>query len=130
MQECLYFTNRSLDKGIVMAWVYRKQCPKCKKAKMGKPVVKGKVKTLADYYECPVCKYTEQKNEHEESLNLEAAYTCPSCGKEGESTAPYKRISFKGIQSYVVTCQHCSVKIPVTKKLKKLKGGGKDKDDE
>ena len=24
MNECIYFTNRSLDKGEVMAWVYRK----------------------------------------------------------------------------------------------------------
>lgn len=127
ISECLYFTNRSLDKGQVLAWVYRKTCPKCKKAKMGKPVVKGKVKTRADIYECPACKYAEQKKEHEESLNLEAVYTCPECGKAGESTGKYKRISHKGIQSYVVECQHCAVKIPLTKKLKGV--GGKDDDE-
>ncbi len=121
MNECVYFTNRSIGSGNVMAWVYRKDCPKCKKAKMGKPVVKGKVKTRADYYECPQCKYTEQKVEHEESLTLEAQYTCPKCGKEGESTGQYKRKAFQGVQSYLVDCQHCGEKIPVTKKLKEIK---------
>ena len=128
MQECIYFTNRSLPKGAVMAWVYRKVCPKCKKAKMGKPVVKGKVKIRADYYECPACKYVEQKKEHEESLALEAMYTCPNCGKKGESAGSYKRVSLKGIQSYVVVCEHCSEKIPLTKKLKGI--GGKNVDDD
>lgn len=122
MEECLYFTNRTIDeKGQILAWVYRKECPKCKKAQMGKPVVKGKVKTRADYYECPECKYQEQKAEHEESLTLEAQYTCPHCGKEGEGTTAYTRKSFKGVQSYVLTCQHCGEKIPVTKKMKKIK---------
>ena len=77
MNECIYFTNRSIDDGQVTAWVYRKDCPKCKKAKMGKPVVKGKVKTRAEEYECPACKYREGKLEHEESLQLEARYTFP-----------------------------------------------------
>ncbi|MDP3698459.1 MAG: hypothetical protein Q8R47_02635 [Nanoarchaeota archaeon] len=122
MDECIYFTNRSIDDGEVTAWVYRKDCPKCKKAKMGKPVVKGKVKTRAEEYVCPACGYIEQKQEHEESLQLQAKYTCPYCGKEGESTAQYKRKNYKGVQSFVVACQHCKEIIPVTKKLKKIKG--------
>ena len=117
MQECIYFTNRE----NVMAWVYRKTCPKCTKAKMGKPVVKGKVKTRAEIYECPACKYTENKTEHEESLTLEAAYTCPKCKKKGESTGQYKRKPFQGVPSYLVECEHCGEKIPLTKKLKNLK---------
>ncbi len=121
MDECIYFTNRSIDNGEITAWVYRKDCPKCKKAKMGKPVVKGKVKTRAEEYECPACRYIEQKQEHEESLQLEAKYTCPYCGKEGESTGQYKRKNYKGVQSYVVACQHCKEIIPVTKKLKEPK---------
>ena len=122
MEECLYFTNRLLENnGSVLAWVYRKTCPKCKQAVMGKPVVKGKIKTRAEEYVCPACNYTEQKPDHEDSLTLEAKYTCPECGKEGESSAPYQRKKFKGIPAYVVDCQHCSAKIPLTKKLKKLK---------
>jgi len=118
MDECIYFTNRSIDDGRIMAWVYRKTCPKCKKAKMGKPVVKGKVKTRAAESVCPSCGYSENKKEHEESLLLEAKYTCPHCGKEGESTGQYKRRNYQGVQSYVVTCQHCKEVIPLTKKLK------------
>ena len=91
-------------------------------AKMGKPIVKGKVKTRAEEYQCPSCGYTEQKKEHEESLQLEAKYTCPHCGKDGESVGQYKRKNYKGVQSYVVTCQHCQEIIPVTKKLKAIKG--------
>ena len=117
LDECLYFTNR----GYISAWVYRKLCPKCKKATMGKPVVKGKVKSRAKEYVCPQCHYTEDKATHEDSVHLEAVYTCPTCGKKGESTAPYKRVVFQGIPSYVVSCEHCGVKMPLTKKLKTKK---------
>lgn len=130
LEECIYFTNRPVGNGNVIAWVYRKTCPKCKKAKMSKPVEKGKVKTRADYYECPSCKYQEAKQIHEESLQLEAQYTCPKCGKEGESTALYKRKAFQGVPSYLVTCQHCGEIIPITKKLKELKKGKDEVDDE
>ena len=124
MDECLYFTNRTIgEKGQLIAWVYRKECPKCKKDQMGKPVDKktGKPKTRAKEYVCPSCGFTEEKVEHEESLHLEAKYTCPECGKEGESSAPYKRKSFQGVQAYVVECEHCGAKIPITKKLKAIK---------
>lgn len=119
MDECLYFTNR----GDILAWVYRKECPQCHKAKMGKPVDKktGKVKTRAKEYVCPECGYTEELIAHQESLQLEATYTCPECGKEGESTAPYKRKSYQGIPSFVVECQHCQATMPLTKKLKEPK---------
>jgi len=121
MDECLYFTNRSIGEAQVLAWVYRKPCPKCKKAVMGKPVVKGKVKSRATEYVCPACGYTEEKTTHEESLNLEASYTCPECAKEGESVAQYKRKKYKGVLSFVVKCVHCSAEIPLTKKLKGIK---------
>lgn len=122
MQDCLYFTNRE----YILAWVYKKECPKCHNAKMGKPVEKGKVKIRAKEYRCPSCKYIEEQQAHEESLTLEAQYTCPSCKKKGESTAPYKRKTFQGIPSYVVECQHCGNKMPLTKKLKAKKGAGMD----
>ncbi len=128
MDECIYFTNRSIGtskgngEGQVIAWAYRKTCPKCKTAKMGKPVVKGKVKTRAAEYTCQACGYAEEKEQHEESLTLEAMYTCPACGKEGEGSGQYKRKNYQGVPSYLVECQHCGEKIPITKKLKVLKG--------
>ena len=117
MTDCLYFTNR----GDILAWVYRKECPECHKAKMGKPVEKGKVKTRAKEYVCPECGYSEEKQEHEESCEVQAQYTCPECGKEGESSTPYKRKSYKGVPSYILECEHCGGKIPLTKKLKEPK---------
>lgn len=114
MDECLYFTNR----GEILAWVYKKECPKCKKARMGKPVVKGKIKNRAKEYVCPECNYTEEKAEHEATLELQAQYTCPHCGKEGESTGEYKRKNYQGVPSYMVECEHCGEIIALTKKLK------------
>ena len=40
MDECFYFTNRTLEegKGRATAWVFKPDCPKCGKAKMGKPI--------------------------------------------------------------------------------------------
>lgn len=121
MDECIYFSNRSIGNGQIIAWVYRKICPKCKQAQMGKPVEKGKVKTRAAEYVCPNCSYTEEKKVHEESLVLEAQYTCPKCGKEGEGTTEYKRKNVQGVPAYIIECQHCGEKIPITKKLKKIK---------
>ena len=124
MEECLYFTNRYVgENGHLLAWVYRKECPKCKDAKMGKPVdpKTGKVKSRSKDYVCPNCKFTQEKDEHEESCEVQAQYTCPACGKEGEGITPYKRKSFKGTKAYVVECEHCSEMIPITKKLKEPK---------
>lgn len=128
VENLVYFTNRTLEggKGKIKAWVYKKVCPKCGKAKMGKPVEDGHVKIRAKEYTCPSCGFTEEKTIHEESLNLEAKYTCPECKKDGESTVLYKRKSFMGVPSYVVECQHCKAKIPVTKKLKAIKKKGEE----
>jgi predicted RNA-binding Zn-ribbon protein involved in translation (DUF1610 family) len=119
MDQCLYFTNR----GDILAWVYRKECPKCHEAKMGKPVDKktGKVKSRAKEYVCPSCGHTEEKQEHEESCTVEAQYTCPECDRQGESTTPYKRKTYKGVKAFVVECEHCGAAIPLTKKLKDIK---------
>jgi predicted RNA-binding Zn-ribbon protein involved in translation (DUF1610 family) len=124
MEECLYFTNRSIgEKGNILAWVYRKECPKCKKAKMGKPVnpKTGRPKPRSLEYVCPGCGFTEEKAEHESTLTLEAQYTCPECGKDGEGSTPYVRKTFKGVKAFVIECEHCQAKIPVTKKLKEIK---------
>jgi len=126
MEECLYFTNRSLDgefEGQVLAWVYRKLCPKCKKDNMGKPInpKTDQPKTRAKEYVCPSCGYEEAKSEHEASLTLEAKYTCPHCGKEGESSCPYVRKTFQGVKAFVIECSECGEKIALTKKMKEPK---------
>jgi len=120
MEECLYFTRRDLDNGgYVIAWVFRKLCPKCKKSLMGKPLdEKGKVKIRAKEYVCRECGYSESKEEHEKSRVVYVKYKCPYCGYEGETTTEYKRKNFKGIPSYIFTCQKCGKKIAITKKLK------------
>jgi len=120
MDECLYFTNREIGNGWVKAWVFRKTCPKCEKALMGKPIEKGKVKTRAKEYVCNECGYKESKEEHESSLTMNIIYKCPYCGFEGETTTEYKRKTFKGVPAYVFTCQKCGKKIAITKKLKDI----------
>ncbi|MBU0615974.1 MAG: hypothetical protein KJ601_07840 [Nanoarchaeota archaeon] len=120
MDECIYFSNRSMGNGKAMAWVFRKDCPKCG-AKMGKPIEKGKVKIRADYYECPKCKFKEDKKEHEESLTMSIIYTCPECNNQGETTTQYKRKAWKGVQAYVFECGKCNAKLGITKKLKEPK---------
>ena len=37
MDECIYFTNRTIGKGMIKAWVFRESCTKCGKELMGKP---------------------------------------------------------------------------------------------
>ena len=120
MSELVYHTRRNDEFGTVRVWVFKENCTKCGKVKMGKPVnpKTGKVKIRAKEYVCPECGFTEEKVEHEESLTLEAQYTCPHCGKEGESTGIFKRKKYQKILSLLVECQHCGETIPLTKKLK------------
>ena len=120
--DCLYFTKRAIgDKGFVTAFVVKEDCPECGKAKMGKPVVKGKVKIRSKEYTCPACNHTVSKEEYEPTLTVNIEYTCPYCENKGETTTEYKRQRFKKVDAYVFTCQKCNEKIPITKKLKDLK---------
>lgn len=123
VEECIYFTNRTIiASGRAMAWVFRKECPKCKKGIMGKPQKKGgKVDKKADHYVCYSCGYLESNEEVENNLVLNVEYKCPHCGNEGETTTEYKRKSFEGVPSYVFECQKCKKKIGLTKKLKEPK---------
>ena len=125
MDECIYFTRRTLgENGKIVAWVYKKECPQCHKAKMGKPIGdKGKVAIRAKEYTCPGCGYTEEKQEHEESLMVDVMYTCPECGNLGEATTEYKTKTWEGVKAYVFTCGKCGVKLGITKKMKKSKKG-------
>ena len=121
MEECFYFTNRKIEeKGNAISWVLKPMCPKCRKAKMGKPVNEktGKVKSRAKEYVCPECKYTVDKEEFEATLTMEIEYICPYCGNEGEATTDYKLKSFKGTKAYIFTCEKCNEKIGITKKMK------------
>ena len=121
MDECIYFTRRKYDtnNGKAIAWVQKKECPKCHKAKMGKPLDSktGRPKIRSDFYECPECKFTEPKVEHEESLQVEILYTCPHCGHSGEAATQYKRKSWEGVKAYVFECEGCDKKIAITKKM-------------
>ncbi|MBI4146011.1 hypothetical protein HY489_01595 [Candidatus Woesearchaeota archaeon] len=126
MDECVYFTNRAVDKGHVECWVFRENCPKCKKAPMGKPRDKktGAVKIRAKEYTCPACNHTVEKVAYEDTLTASIAYTCPHCSHKGETQIPFKRKSFEGAKALVFLCDKCKGKIPITKKMKDV--GSKD----
>jgi len=134
MDECIYFTRRTIEegKGRIMAWAFRTDCPKCKKAKMGKPVEDGSVRIRAKEYTCPGCGFTEPKDEHEKRLSLSVVYTCPGCGKSGEASTEYMLKSFEGVKAFIFSCGSCGKKIGVTKKMKapKKKGAVKEADDD
>ncbi len=130
-EEVVYFTRRTLgEHGRVIAWAYRQDCPKCKKAKMGKPKDEksGKARTRAKEYTCPSCQYIVPKEEYEDSLTMEAKYSCPHCKKQGESTGPFKRKKTavfdvekqKKVMIPMVrlACQHCKGNIDITQKMK------------
>lgn len=129
MDECVYFTNRSLSNekgayvGKIICWARRAQCPKCRKGLMQKPVdaKTGKFKVRSTEYVCPACSYTEEKKEHEAKLTAEAMYTCPECMKQGEGSVPYARKTYQGVKAILFECEHCKHKLPVTKKMKDVK---------
>jgi predicted SprT family Zn-dependent metalloprotease len=123
MDECVYFTRRSIGEnfnGKAMAWVFKEKCPKCKKGIMGKPRddKTGGVKIRAKEYACPECKNTIEKGAYEVTLTTNIVYTCPFCNKSGETTAPYTRKTFEGVKAIVFECQSCHKKLGVTKKMK------------
>jgi len=122
MEECLYFTNRSIGEGYAEAWVYRKECPKCNKDRLGKPIKKnGKPDKKSPYFECPSCKYQEPNEETESDLRVEIEYQCPHCKNKGMTTTECKRSNFEGVPAYIFVCEKCDKKIGITKKLKKTK---------
>lgn len=123
MDECLYFTNRDDEKvGRIMAWVFRVDCPKCKEAKMGKPIDSktGKPKIRAKEYVCPNCGFIEEKEEHEKRCTVMIDYE-HTCGHKGKATTEYKRKTWQGVPSYVFVCEGCGEKVGITKKMKSAK---------
>ncbi|MFH1212199.1 MAG: hypothetical protein V1659_04720 [Candidatus Woesearchaeota archaeon] len=127
MDECVYFTNRSADNGRIRAWAFRPLCEKCKKGLMGKPVEKGVIKRRAPEYVCNSCGHTVGKEELESQLLLNIDYKCSFCGFESQTTTPYQRKKFQGVDSYIFECEKCRQKIAITKKMKapKAKKGKK-----
>ena len=130
MNECVYFTNRTIGTGKVRAWVFRSMCPQCGKGLMSKPRDQKteKIKIRAHEYVCPSCHYTISEEVYEESLAVSIQYTCPSCGHEGEIEIPFKRKKIqifdeeetkkKTADALRFQCEHCGKTIAITKKMK------------
>ncbi len=119
MEDCVYFTNRTIGSGRAMAWVLRKECPKCGKDALRKPSSKsGKPDKKSPIYVCKSCSYEEKNEDVESSLTINVEYKCPHCGNDGKTTSKYERKNFEGVPSYIFECQKCKEKIGLTKKLK------------
>lgn len=136
VDECIYFTNRTIGEGKAICWVKKQLCPKCKKSLMGKPKdpKTGKVQIRAKEYVCPSCKYTIEKTEYEETLTAEVMYTCPACKFKGDASTIFKRKNIDGVKTLRIQCSKCKANIDITKKMKDPKKKGKidleDDDDE
>lgn len=127
MEECIYFTNRNIGSGRAVAWVFRKECPKCKKDVLRKPSTKsGKPDKKSPIYVCKICRYEEKNEDVENGLALNVEYKCLHCGDEGETISEYQRKTFEGVPSYVFECQKCHKKIGLTKKMKHMKKKGNE----
>ncbi len=123
MEECIYYTKRSIGTGNATTWVFKEKCEKCGKALMAKPkdAKTGKSKIRAKEYVCESCGFTVPKPEYEETLTANIEYVCPHCSKSGEAQVPFKRKKVKGVESIVFECDSCGKKILITKKMKKEK---------
>ena len=113
VQECLYFSRREFAPGVghSVAWVFRKECPKCKKGLMGRP------KKTAKEYVCKACGYAEDKKAHEEDVTLSIKYSCPFCAHKGFAQIPYKRKTLYGKPAFVFVCEGCSEKVGLYKRM-------------
>ena len=132
MDECIYFTNRTMGSGKIKSWVLKAKCSECKKDLMSKPKdpKTGKPKIRATEYVCPSCSHTEEKKSHEEALNACIIYTCPECSHQDEIEIPYKRKNVPLInketgkkvyaKALQFQCKKCEAKINITKKMKGL----------
>jgi len=135
IEECIYFTNRSIGKGKVKAWVNKTKCPTCQKGIMGKPrdPKTGKPKIRAKEYICAECGFTIEGKAYEEALTASIMYTCPHCLHQGEIEFPFKRKKVKikaeeidtekvgkekTVDSLRFNCQKCGKSIDITKKMK------------
>ncbi len=121
IEKLIYFTQRRIDSGRAVCWVYRQKCLKCGEGLMGKPRDKtGKVKVRAKEYVCSECDYSVEKKEYEEGLTANIEYVCPRCKFEGKTRIPFKRKKVDGIDALVFKCEKCGERILITKKMKEL----------
>ena len=130
MDECVYFTNRAVGNGEITAWVFREECPKCKKSLMGKPKdpKTGRAKIRSTEYICNSCGHKEEKQEYEDKLTCNIKYTCPHCKNKDETQVPYIRKKVRRfneekqkketVDAVVFECSKCKEKINLTKKMK------------
>ena len=130
MEECVYFTNRTIGSGKIKAWVFRELCPKCGKGVMRKPIDKrtGKPKIRAEEYACPECGHTVEKQEYEDTLTVNIKYTCPHCSHQGEAQHSFKRKKIQRVneetgkketvEAIRFQCEECKKNIDITKKMK------------
>jgi transcription elongation factor Elf1 len=120
MSNLVYFTNRKLGDGKIMAWAERPDCPECQEAQLSKPEKKTGPgpNTRAKKYTCNNCDFEMHEDDLREVCTLKATYTCPHCGEEGESTGEYERTKYQGTKAYVLECEHCDGRLPLTKKMK------------
>lgn len=123
MEELVYFTRRLLDGKRIICWVDKQPCAHCGKGLMSKPKdpKTGRPKIRATEYICEYCDHKEPKQEYEDGLTALAVYTCPHCEKDGESSAPFKRKTIKGVKTLRLQCEHCGGNLDLTKKMKEPK---------
>jgi len=128
IDECVYFTNRTLDKGKIKAWVFKKNCPNCN-ILMSKPKnSKGKVLIRAKEYVCEKCKFKQTNEEYEKDLFVNVKYTCPYCNNQGETRIPFKRKKVRivdeetgkktTLDSVRFQCNKCNKNIDISKRMK------------
>ena len=128
IDECVYFTNRTLDKGKIKAWVFKKNCPNCN-ILMGKlKDSKGKVLIRSKEYMCYKCNFKQSEEEFEKDLIVDIKYTCPDCNNDGEIQVPFKRKKIQILNEETgkktasdairFQCQKCSKNIDITKRMK------------
>ncbi len=122
MSELAYYTRRAVivdgKEGKTEVWVFKEKC------ECGSTPKKPKMR--AKEYIC-ACGKSIPSEEYEDTLTASIAYTCPSCGKSGETQVPFKRkkvtiIKENGKKARVdaisFECESCGFKINVTKKMK------------
>ena len=123
MEELVYFTDRDCEGedgpvGSAVVWVYRKDCPKCGKAKMSKPAnATGGVKIRSKVYTCSACDHEVEKKEYEDELIAQGEYKCNKCNAEKDFELPFKRKTIAGVLTFRIVCD-CGNNLDVTKKMK------------